>query len=424
MSRTILQREVLGSRLDVSETELGDKEYGSIPSVPEKGAAEELSGKMRKDNREDKLMHTQMDVDKDRIDKARVLTDAINNNMSSFSPDLSFEQFVNNFSSAKKLHGETLVRELTGYDSSYVDKNIKVPEFRRELKERIKQNIEKLKQEGLLDKEGFITDVGYDFAALSMLSEELEKMEGKGFLGENVSKQKSIVGDIQDFRQFKSGDLYKSIALKQTIKKVIRRGHASINRDDIVSAERESKGKMEVIYCLDNSGSMKGDKIGVAKKAGIALMYKAISSGDNTGLIVFGSKVQTAIPPTRDFHALLVELTRIKTSGETDIVGCIDAAIPLFGHQVKTKHIVLITDAMQTIGKKPEKEVLQRISMAADLGVTITVVGISLNKEGEKLAKEIVNISNGSLYEVRGLDNLDQIVIEDYYRTKSKSFGL
>lgn len=413
------------SRTDVSETELGDKEkeYGKIPSVPEKEASEELQGKMRKDNRADKLMHTQVDVDKDRIDKARVLSDAINNNMSSFSPDISFEQFVNNFSSAKKLYGETLVRELTGYDSNYVDKNIKIPEFKRELKEKIKQNLEKLKNEGLLDKEGFITDTGYDFAALSMLSEELEKMEGKGFLGENVSKQKSIVGDVQEYRKFKSGDLYKSLSLKQTIKKVIRRGHESVERDDLVSADRKSKGRMEIIYALDNSGSMKGDKIGVAKKAGIALMYKAITNGDSAGLIVFGAKVQKAIPPTKDFHSLLVELTRIKTSGETDISGCIDSAVKLFGNQVKTKHLVLITDAMQTIGKTPEKEVLESISMAADMGVTITVVGIGLNKEGEKLAKEIVNISSGSLYEVRSLDNLDQIVIEDYYRVKSKGLG-
>lgn len=408
------------SKFDISETELGDKEYGTIPSVPEKSAAEELSGKMRKDNRTDKLMHTQIEVDKDKIDKARVLTDAINNNMSSFSPDLSFEQFVNNFSSAKKLHGETLVRELTGYDSNYVDKNIKIPEFKRELKERIKQNIEKMKQDGLLDKEGFITDLGYDFAALSMLSEELEKMEGKGFFGENTSKQKANVGDIQDYRKFRSGDMYKSLSLRHTIKQAIRRKHDFIEKEDLVSAERKSKGKMEIIYALDNSGSMKGDKIGVAKKAGVALMYRAISNGDGVGLIVFGSKIQKTIAPTKDFSLLLNELTRIKTSGETDIAACIEAAVPLFRRSIKTKHLVLITDALQTMGKLPEKEVLESISAAANLGITITVVGISLNKEGERLAKKIVNISNGSLYEVKSLDNLGQIVISDYYKTRGR----
>ncbi len=414
---------VLGSRREFSETEVLDKEkeYGDIPSVPEKSAADELSGKMRKDNREDKLLHTQVEVDKDKIDKARVLTDAINNNVSSFSPDLTFEQFVNNYSTAKKLFGETLVRELSGYDASVVEKSMNVPEFKRELKERVKQNIEKLKQEGLLDKDGFITDMAYDFSALSMLSDELSRMEGKGFLGENVSKQKSAVGDIIDYRKFKSGDRYKSIALKQTIKKTLRRGHATLERDDLVAADRESKGRMEIIYALDNSGSMKGGKIGVAKRAGVALMYKAISNGDLAGLVIFGSKVQKAVPPTKDFASLLKELIRVKTSGETDIANCIDVSSKLFSSHSKTKHLVLITDAMQTMGKAPEKEVLRSISLAANMGVTITVVGISLNKEGEKLAKQIVNISNGSLFEIKSLDNLDQVVIEDYYRVRSRS---
>jgi Mg-chelatase subunit ChlD len=414
---------VHGSRRDPIETEVMDKEkeYGKIPSVPEKSAAEELSGKMRKDNREEKLLHSQVEVDRDKIDKARVLNDAINNNISSFSPDLTFEQFVNNYSSAKKLFGDTLVRELSGYDSSVVEKSMNVPEFKRELKERIKQNIERLKQEGLLDKDGFITDMGYDFSALSMLSDELEKMEGKGFLGENVSKQKSSVGDILDYRRFKSGDRYKSIALKQTIKKTLRRGRVSLEKEDIVSADRESKGRMEIIYALDNSGSMKGGKIGVAKRSGVALMYKAISNGDLAGLVVFGSKVQKTVPPTKDFSSLLKELIRIKTSGETDIANCIDVASRLFSSHSKTKHLVLITDAMQTMGKSPEKEVLQSISIAANSGITITVVGIGLNKDGEKLAKEIANISNGSLFVVKSLDNLDQVVIEDYYRVRSRA---
>ncbi|MGV8162716.1 MAG: vWA domain-containing protein [Candidatus Nanoarchaeia archaeon] len=413
-------RGVLRSREEVSDTELADKEYGSVPSVPEKSAADELSGKMRKDNRDDKLMHTQVEVDKDRIDKARVLSDAINNNVSSFSPDLTFEQFVNNYSSAKKLFGETLVRELTGYDSSVVEKSMRVPEFKRELKERIKQNIDRLKQEGLLDKEGFITDMGYDFAALSMLSDELEKLEGKGFMGENVSKQKSFVGDVQDYRAFRTSDRYKSISLKQTIKKAIRRKHDTIVREDLVSADHESKGRLEVIYALDNSGSMKGEKIGVAKKAGLALMYKAISNGDRAGLIVFGSKVQQVVSPTKDFSSLFKELMRIKTSGETDIAACIESSVRLFSRTAKTKHVVLITDALQTLGKMPEKEVLESISNAADIGITFTVVGIGLNKEGARLAKKIADVSKGSLYEVKSLDNLDQIVVEDYYKARSR----
>ena len=373
---------------------------------------------MRKDNRDDALLHTQIDIDKEKIDKARLLSDAINNNISSFSPEMSFEKLVNNYSSAKKLFGETLIRELTGYDPGFVEKNINIPEFKRELKERIKHNIEQLKKEGFLDKEGIITDQGYDYAALAMLAEELDDLEGKGLLGENEGKEKAMYGERQDSRNYRHGDRFKDISLKQTIKKALRRGHSNIHKTDLVTSERKSKGKIEIIYALDSSGSMKGEKIKVAKKSGIALIYKAITNNDKAGLIIFGSKITKAIPPSKDFYAILKEFSRIKTSGETDIALCIENAIKMFSNATKTKHIILLTDAMQTLGKKPEKEVLEKVSDAANQGITITVIGIGLNKQGENLAKKIADISKGSMYKVKSLENINQIVIEDYYKTR------
>lgn len=388
-------------------------------STPQKEMAEELSGKLRKDNRDDKLLHSKLNVDKDKIEKAKVLNDAINNNISSFTPDLTFEQMVNNYSSAKKLLGETLIRELTGYEPGYIDKNINIPEFKREIKERIKQNIDNLKKEGLLDKDGFITDEAYDYAALSMLSEELDKLEGKGLLGENESKKKNVYGERQDIRLFRRGDRFKDIELKQTAKKAIRRGHLSITKDELVSSERKAVGKINVIYAIDSSGSMKGEKIKVAKKAGIALAYKAIKNRDSAGLIVFGSKIDKKIEPGKDFFFLAKNMFNIKTSGETDMSLAIDEAIKLFKNSKETNHIIMLTDVLQTKGKKPEKEVLEKTSIAANQKISISIVGINLNQKGEQLAKKICDISKGTLYNVKSLDGVDSIILEDYYRTKN-----
>lgn len=398
-----------------------EMESEEIKASPKKEKADELSGKLRKDNRDDKLLHSKVPIDKDKIDKGKLLKDAINNNISSFSPDTSFENLVNNYHTAKKLTGETMIRELTGYDPSYVDKNINIPEFKRELKERIKKNIEELQKKGLLDKEGTITDEGYEFASLSLLSEELDKLEGKGMLGENKSKEKSTTGNITDHRPYRNSDTYKQLNIRQSIKKAMRRGRTTINREEFVSSDRESKGNLEIIYVIDNSGSMKGQKIGMAKKAGVALMYKAINNKDKVGLVVFGSKLATEIKPTNNFYELLQKINKIKTSGETDISLGIETATKLFSTHAKTKHIILLTDAVQTLGKKPEKEVIKQVSNSHNQQITISVIGISLNKQGEQLAKKIVDISQGSLFKASKLENLDQIMLEDYYRARHKS---
>jgi Mg-chelatase subunit ChlD len=412
------RREVIPNHNKDSDDD--EKEEDVIKAKPKKEKAEELQGKLKKDNRDDKLLHSKIPIEKDKIDKGKVLTDAINNNISSFSPDASFENLVNNYHTTKKMLGETMIRELTGYDPNYIDKNINIPEFKRELKDRIRKTIEELKQDGLLNKDGNITEQGYEFASLSLLSEELDRLEGKGLLGENKSKETSIIGDIKEYRPYRNSDTYKQLSIRQTIRKAIRRGKTQITKNEFVSSDKESKGNLEIIYVIDNSGSMKGKKIGMAKKAGVALTYKAINNKDKVGLVVFGSKLSKEIRPTNDFYTLLKEINKINTRGETDISLGIETAMKLFSSQTKTKHVILLTDAVQTLGKKPEQEVLKQVSEAHNQNVTISVIGISLNKQGEALAKKIVDTSQGNLFKATQLENLDQIILEDYYRTKHK----
>ena len=119
---------------------------------------DELDGKLEFDNVDDKLMHSVMDNDKDVLDEGKLIENAINQGMGSFTPDLMFEKMVDDFSMAKNMYGETILRQLLGYDADYVDKNIKIPEFRRVLKANMARNIKKLQHDGLLDSKFTITE--------------------------------------------------------------------------------------------------------------------------------------------------------------------------------------------------------------------------------------------------------------------------
>ncbi|MCF7871769.1 VWA domain-containing protein [Candidatus Woesearchaeota archaeon] len=403
---------------DIDEQSLS--EDSADTSVTKKEKEDELQGKLSKDNRDDKLLHSKLNVDKQKIDEARVLTDALNNNISSFTPDLAYEKMVNNYNNAKQLFGPTLIRELSGYDPNYVEKNINIPEFQRELKDRIKNNIDKLKKDGLLNKEGDISEEGYEFAALSILNEYLDNLETQGYYGKKESKKLNMFGEREDFREYKQGDRYKDLALKQTLKRTIRRKHKEILKKDVVINDRKATGKLDIVYLIDASGSMKGDKIKVAKKAGIALAYSAIKNKDSVGLVVFGSEIDEELPLGNDFLLFAKSLNKIRTKGETDIAQGIKHSLKLFSSNKTTKHVVVLSDALQTTGKKPEKEVMEAVSMLTNSNISVSLVGISLNEKGEIMAKNIVDLSGGRLYLVKTLDTVDQIVLEDYYSTKSQ----
>lgn len=389
---------------------------GSEPiELKEISKAEQLDGKLSFQQLEDKFMHSVLENDKKVIDSGKLISDAINYGMSSFSPDLMFEQLVKSYTLAKQLYGESIIRIVSGYEPDYIKKNIGIPEFQRELKEKIQEKIQELKDEGLVNKDDTLSEKGIELASLVLYFEELDKIVPKGVIGENISKKTFIYGEKENSRAYKKGDRYRDIALKKSVKLAIRRKHKDFNEKDLQVYEKQSKGQTYIIYALDASGSMKGRKIDACKKAGIALAYKAINEKDKVGLIVFGSEVKEFVEPTLDFTRLLKEITRIKASKETDIVSTLKKSIELFPSGNITKHLILLTDALPTKGEAPEKSTLEEVSAARSRGITISLIGINLDDKGKKLAEKIVELGEGRLYVVRNLENVDQIVLEDYY---------
>jgi len=383
--------------------------------VKQFSGAEELSGKLAFQQLEDKFMHSVMENDKKTIDNGKLISDAISQGMSSFSPDLMFEQLVKNYTIAKHIYGESIIRLVSGYEPDYIKKNVGIPEFQKELKEKIQQKIEELKDEGFLSKDNSLSEKGIELASLVLYFEELDKIVPKGIIGGKISKKTFIYGEKEDSRSYKKGDRYRDIALRKSVKLAVRRGHDHFDKKDMQVYEKQSKGQTYIIYALDASGSMKGKKIDACKKAGIALAYNAINEKDKVGLIVFGSEVKEVVEPTSDFTTLLKEITRIRASKETDIVSTLRKAIELFPTEKITKHLILITDALPTKGDEPEKSTLEEASNARSVGITISLIGIDLDEKGKKLAEKIVEIGEGRLYAVRNLENVDKIVLEDYY---------
>lgn len=387
--------------------------FDSETKIKETSPAEEVSGKLASQD-EPKLMHSVLQNDKKTIEDGKTIKDALNEGMSSFTPDLMFEQLVKNYSMASKLYGPKLIRRLASYDPNYIERNIRFPEFQRELRRVIEKNVESLKDDGLIDRFGMITDAGISLASLILYTEELDKLIPEGLAGDRLHRQISHYGDKDESRPYRRGDRYRDISIRRSARRSIRRGHRDLLVEDLMMHERKSRGSIQVIYAMDASGSMKGRKIDVCKKAGIALAYKAIDSKDRVGLIIFGSGVKESVPPTTDFPRLLRKIAEVRPSRETNIRATINEAISLFVDDDSTKHLMLLTDAMPTVGKDPEKETLESVSRARSSGITISVIGIKLEKKGRELAQKIAALGSGRFVVVRDVEEIDRIVLEDY----------
>jgi len=397
-----------------SDVDKKDKQNAKV-DVEKVASLTELDGNLSLENVDDKLMHSVLENDSDTIDEGMLIEEALNRGVGAFTPDIMFEKLVKNYTLTKSLFGEALIRAVSGYDPDYLEKNVGIPEFQRELKKKMDNRMEKFKKDGVLDKDGIITDKGIELASLIMCVQELDNIVPKGIHGERAHKKSSVYGSRQDARMYRKGDRYKDVAIKMAVKTAIRRGHSNIEMGDLRTFERQSKGEVNIIYALDASGSMKGDKIGTCKKAGVALAYRAIQGKDRVGLIVFGTDVKEVVEPTRDFSRILTSITKVRASAETDMAATIRRAIEVFPSTDATRHLLLLSDALPTKGDDPEKATLEAASMAKAQGITISCIGINMDMKGKKLAEQLVEIGGGKLYIVKDLKELDKIVLEDYY---------
>ncbi|MFH1073008.1 MAG: vWA domain-containing protein [Nanoarchaeota archaeon] len=400
----------------IRDSELDLKDNQRI--VKQASEIDELKGKLSSQVEEDKLMHAVLEADKDVIDDGKLISDSISQGLGSFTPDLLFESIVKDFKNAKKLYGESILRELSGYDPEYIEKNIPIPEFRRELKKKIIKSTEQLKEKGLIDKEGNITDLGLKLSSLVLYIEELDRMVLKG-IGEKSEHRKAEDGDKKEYEQF-AGQRFRDIAVRQSVKTAIRRSHQEMGVDDLRVLSHEKKGKITIIYAMDSSGSMKGEKLKIAKKAGIALAFTAISEKNNVGMIVFDSEIKKVIYPCQDFMQILESLAVIRAGRETNIRKVIEKSLEVFPRTNESKHLILLTDALPTKGQDPAEETVRAVSIARDRKITISVIGINLDEKGLRLAKRIVEVSNGRLYIAKDLENIDKIILEDYYAAKTE----
>ena len=131
---------------------------------------------MQKSGKDNKFMST---VDSGETDKkdGKIAEDMINNSIGSFVPDIMFQNLVKDYKNAKRLYGETIIRELTDFEPGYIEKNINIPEFKKELKKNISANVKNLQSKGLINSDYVLTDKGYDLAATELCNSELEKLK-------------------------------------------------------------------------------------------------------------------------------------------------------------------------------------------------------------------------------------------------------
>ena len=367
---------------------------------------------------DDGLLNSVIKDDQKQVDNGRIVNAMYNQGLSSMNTETMFDKMVQNFNQAEQIFGESLLREISGYDPKSLKRNMKIPEFQKQLKGRIKSKVRELEDDGIFNYSGDITDKGKEIAMHQLYIEELDQLEAKGLIGQHSHDHRASYGVHGDARPYKKGDSFRDIAVHSTIRKAIRRQSTEILPEHLQIHERNAKGEIELIYAIDASGSMRGKKIEAAKKAGVALAYKAIDNKDTVGLMLFAEEVFHTLRPTNDFMKFMRSIAKFDVRKQTDLSLVIEESVQQFSDTNITKHLAILTDAEATVGDDPKKKVLDAAAHAQASGITISIIGIDLEEDVREFAQQLVDIAKGKLYQVSDLDNLDKLILSDYEKSK------
>lgn len=275
-----------------------------------------------------------------------------------------------------------------------------------------RKSIESLKEilirYGYLDENGQFTEKAFKLYAGKIIGNIEREISGVFEYGKYKSNR---IGNEELLfkKKFGIGDRYNEIDIKESIRKTLK-----YNLINFVAEKRmEYKGGRYIIL-FDVSGSMI-NKIYEAKRALITLLEKIIEDNNKVYIILYNDKIlySDEIKNLKDFIGFII---KINPNGSTDISLALKES---YKYAEGKFHVIIITDALPTYGKNPVEETYNAAKKIRDLGGYISLIGIKLDEEGEKIGKKICEIGNGKLFIVKDLNELEKIFLISYYETKS-----
>lgn len=344
-----------------------------------------------------------------------VLRNMLNRNIAGISSKFLAKAIVTDFDEALATFGSELLEGLTGLGLEELREMEGRPESVERLEGRIEGNFKLLKDAGLLGEEG-PTPEGIDTVALELLEDEFRTLGAIG--GEHDTLTRGGVSERIETRPFLK---HAKLALRSTIRLSMKRGHEKISREDLRSWERAGTVSVDFVYALDTSGSMRGAKLDACKKAAIGLAYLGIKGRDRVAVVSFKSKPSLSANFGEPLDEFARKVAALSPSETTDIAGALRFSRGILSEDKRKdreRHIILITDAMPTSGERPVEETMEEASACKESGMTISVVGINLDKEGDDIARRIAQIGGGSFYHVSDAERVNDAVLDDRGKVK------
>ncbi len=182
----------------------------------------------------------------------------------------------------------------------------------------------------------------------------------------------------------------------------------------------EEKGRVmnkNLVFVLDSSGSMSGQKI-LRAKAAVRFVINHLDENDrfsiidfDDGVTLFTPELVPAVPRNRENALLFID--RIEDSGGTNINEALLRALRMTEAGDRPNYVLFLTDGLPTVGITDTAEILKNISRASESKARLFVFGVGHDVNTELLDK-ISSDNRGTSVYVGENEDLE-VAVSNYY---------
>ena len=189
-----------------------------------------------------------------------------------------------------------------------------------------------------------------------------------------------------------------------------------------VEVKEENVIEKDIIFVIDKSGSMQGEKLDQAKAA-LKFCIKSLNDNDRFGIISFSTDVdemdRALLTASKDNIAIADKfIDKLKAIGGTNINDALITAIDKKSDPKRPKIIVFLTDGLPTIGERDVESILKNVDKARSKSERIFAFGVGYDVNTHFLDK-LAETNGGTPQYVEPSEDIE-IAVSNFYNKISE----
>ncbi|MBC8356361.1 MAG: VWA domain-containing protein [Planctomycetes bacterium] len=184
-------------------------------------------------------------------------------------------------------------------------------------------------------------------------------------------------------------------------------------------AERQKK---TVVFVVDRSGSMEGEKIDQARAA-VKYVLENLRDGDQFNIVAYDTVVESFRPELLEYNdqtrkEALGFIEGLYAGGGTNIDGALNAALSQLKDDNQPKYVLFMTDGQPTIGETNESKIVGSATKRNQVRARIVSFGVGYDVNS-RLLDRISRENNGQTEYVRPNEDIEVYVSRLYSKISS-----